>query len=119
MMRLLFHNVQVYKTGFSLQSWSFVESFTAGAIANIVIIVLALRRNPTFIRWRSPCMIAIRLLRGAIIFVTQSDIYSSDIVHSVAMPSSQVGVVWHLLKMVSFGWRGRRAAHCVGCRGWE
>ena len=57
--------------------------------------LLAYRGSPAFIRWRTPCVVALRLARSVMVYLLQTQHYI-DSVRSLALPSSPVRLVSHL-----------------------
>lgn len=78
----------------------FLFTLAAKVVPGIAIMVLAYRQSPWFIRWRTHCVVPVRLARSAAIFVTQSEFYNRDCVHPLALPASSARLVVHLLRVV-------------------
>lgn len=77
----------------------------------LAMIILSYRRSPAFVRWRTPCVIALRLARGVLGLVAYPDLYNQDFAHTVVLPSSRRGARGGELELP---WPPRRPPAALG-----
>lgn len=64
-------------------------------VPGLAIMLLAYRRSPMFIRWRTACVIVLRLARSVMVYLLQTQQYIES-VRSLQLPSSPVRLIFHL-----------------------